>query len=82
MVKIGGTVIPKFKDAVEIVLEAHAQIPKLKAIGWDVTISENYKPVIMEYNLKGMGIYYYQLANGPLFGEYTEKIIQFLLKQR
>lgn len=74
--EFGGLEIPKFDELVNIVLEAHKQMPMFKSIGWDVTLDENYNPIVMEYNLKGMGIYYYQLVNGPLFGKYTDEIIK------
>ena len=73
-----GIEIPAYKEACQLVLNAHKKMPMFRAIGWDVTIDENYKPIVMEYNLKGMGIYYYQLANGPLFGEHTDEVVRML----
>jgi len=32
----------------------------------------------MEYNTKGPGSIYYQFVNGPLFGEHTEEIMNYL----
>lgn len=71
-----GMQIPQFDKLKDVVLKAHRQMPMYQSIGWDVTVDENYNPIIMEYNLKGMGIYYYQLANGPLFGQYTDEMIK------
>ncbi len=77
--KISECRIPKFDEAVDIVLKAHTKMPMFRIVGWDVTIDENYNPIVVEYNLKGIGVYYYQLVNGPLFGQYTSQIIQELL---
>lgn len=71
-----GMEIPKFEEIKEFVLNAQKKMPMFKTIGWDVTLDKDYNPIVMEYNLKGMGIYYYQLVNGPLFGEHTDKIIE------
>lgn len=77
-VEFSGFHIPSFEKAVQTALKAHERIPMLRAVGWDITIDKNYEPLVMEYNLKGMGIYLYQLANGPLFGEYTQDIVKML----
>ena len=77
-VAFSGFHIPSFEKAVQTALKAHERIPMLRAVGWDITIDKNYEPLVMEYNLKGMGIYLYQLANGPLFGEYTQDIVKLL----
>lgn len=80
--EFGGIRIPSFDRAIETVLNAHTKMPMLRAIGWDVTIDKDYNPIVIEYNLKGMGIYYYQLANGPLFGDYTKDIVKLLKNSR
>lgn len=67
--EFGGLQIPSYKDAIDVALKAHAQMPMFGVLGWDITIDENNKPLVMEYNLKGIGVYYYQLANGPFFGD-------------
>lgn len=74
-VEFAGIKIPNYEKACKMVKNAHMKMPMFRIVGWDVTISEELEPIIMEYNLKGIGIYFYQLANGPLFGELTEKVI-------
>jgi hypothetical protein len=73
--------IPKFDELKKLVLEAQKQMPMFKIIGFDVTLDEQYEPIVMEYNLKGIGVYYYQLANGALFGKYTDRIIDKYVKK-
>ena len=73
-----GIKIPKYEEVLNMVMKAHLQMPMFKAVGWDITIDEDYKPIVIEYNLKGMGIYYYQLVNGPLFGKYTNSILNLI----
>lgn len=75
-IEFAGKKIPNYDMACKMVTNAHMRMPMFRIVGWDVTIDENLNPIIMEYNLKGMGIYYYQLVNGPLFGDITEKVIK------
>ncbi len=70
--------IPEFDKAIEEVIRAHAQLGHFGVLAWDVTIDEDANPVIIEYNLNGMGVLYYQLVTGPLFGEYTEEVAKYI----
>lgn len=78
---IKDIVIPGFDKAVKEVVKAHAQLGHFGVLAWDVAIDENGNPVIIEYNLNGMGVLYYQLVTGPLFGEYTEEVAEMLAKR-
>ena len=75
----GGTVIPSFELMKETVVRASEKLGHFGFAGWDVTIDQNEKPVILEYNIRAPGVLYYQYTTGPLFGEYTDEIIRTLL---
>ena len=47
--QILGFKVPLFDEAIKLVLEAAKELPQIKYIGWDVTISEN-GPCIIEGN--------------------------------
>ena len=69
----------------EIVAFIKANAPKLKhigQIGWDVTVSEDGKPVVIEYNLTYPGCFLSQIAAGPLFGEHTDAVLEFLKDEK
>lgn len=68
----GGIQIPSYREAIRLALEAHDSVPMLGIIGWDITIDKNNQPVIIEWNLGGIGMYHSQLTMGPLFGEYSD----------
>lgn len=68
----GGVEIPSYKEAVKLAVEVHESMPMLGIIGWDITIDKNNKPVVIEWNLRGIGMYHSQLAAGPLFAEYSD----------
>ena len=53
----------------------HHQAPFFKLISWDIGIDKDDEPVLIEYNCHGQSIDF-QAVNGPLFGEYTEEVLQ------
>lgn len=67
-----------YSDAVEVALRAHAKFPTVHLIGWDFAIDEHHKPIMIEVNISYPGIYYEQLCSGPLFGERTEEVIDYV----
>lgn len=48
-------------------------------IGWDLTIGEDGKPVIIEANLYFSGSV--QIASGPVFGELTPMVLEYIKKK-
>ncbi len=76
--EFSGKKIPGFEKMKDIIVECHSKMSYFGFIGWDFVIDENGNPVIMEYNIKGPGVLYYQYANGPLFGESTQEVISWL----
>ena len=68
----GGRQVPAYKEAVKLAVEAHESMPMLGIIGWDITIDKDNKPIIIEWNLRGIGMYHSQLNTGPLFGKYSD----------
>lgn len=74
--KIKDIVIPSFEKMCEVAAEMHCRLAQALIIGWDFTVDENGKPVIIEANLDFPGILRSQECNGPLFGEYTEEILK------
>ena len=75
-----GIQIPRFLEMIEIAKKNHPLIPKIRFIGWDFTIDENGEIIVMEINPKFPGVFYYQLANGPLFGDRTKEIYSWMKK--
>ena len=67
----------KIKDAV---LFLHTRFPNFALIGWDVTVTPEGHPVIIEYNFRpGLGSC--QLASGPMFcKEDLDEIMEYVVK--
>ena len=60
--------VPYFEKVKEAVLFLHTRFPNFALIGWDVTVTPEGHPVIIEYNFQpGLGSC--QLAHGPMFSK-------------
>lgn len=70
--RFAGLQIPSFKEAVRMALKAHESMPMIEFIGWDITIDDTGRPVVIEWNQRGIEIYHSQLSQGPLFGPYSD----------
>ena len=61
----------------------HEKIPQIGIVNWDFTINEVGKPVIIEGNMMGGGIWLPQMAHGKgPFGERTPEILEWMRKMR
>ncbi len=79
-IKFLGYEVPQFETMKKIAMENHIRFPKSRFIGWDFTVNENNEVVAIEYNIKGPGVLYYQYTNGPLFGDKTEELLEYVKK--
>ena len=70
---LDGYKIPTYEKAVETVKKLHLQLPHFNLIGWDISIDTEGEPVLIEWNVWPE---LSQSANGPAFGEYTERILK------
>lgn len=81
-VKIAGQRIVDFPKLEEIVRQNHPKLyPTLHLIAWDFAINSMGEPVFIEGNTKVPGIFWIQLCGGPIFGEKTEEVIEYVKKR-
>lgn len=71
--KLDGFEIPYFHEAIELVKKMHYMLPYFNLVGWDIAITKEQKPILIEFNMTPD---LSQSANGPAFGEYTELILK------
>ncbi len=65
-----------FMDKVENLVKSAAQrFPHFRLVGWDVAINQDDEPVIIEANLTMSSIDLIETACGPIFGEYTDQVL-------
>lgn len=70
--------ITSWDRIVQIIKKNHLLIDNFDMVGWDFTVDENAEPCCFEWNVQWPGTILYQYANGPLFGDSTEKVLEFL----
>ena len=76
-----GYQIPLVKDVIAAAYRMHDVIPQVGAINWDFTINEGGKPVLIEANINGAGVWVFEMAYGRgVFGKDTAEILQWLSK--
>ncbi len=78
--KFAGVKLPNFEKALEMTTRIHEKLPHFGFMGFDICFAEDGTPTVMEYNIKGPGVLYYQYVNGPLFGERTQEVIDTFSK--
>lgn len=74
-VKYDGILIPLFEQVVEEAKCLHMTLPYTRIIGWDFSINDEGKIVLIELNLHSPGVY--QLI-GPALGAYTDEILNMV----
>lgn len=81
-IPFAGQPIPSYEKAVEIIRQSHTRLPNVHLIGWDIAIDETGEPILIEINISYPGIIYEQLCSGPLFGERTGEVIEYVKRNR
>lgn len=73
--------LPNFEKALELTTRIHEALPHFGFVAFDVCFDEDGSPRIMEFNIRGPGVLYYQYANGALFGDRTQEVIDAFCKK-
>lgn len=63
-----------------LIKKAAQRLPHFRLIGWDIAIDKNYKPIIIEANLTMSGLDVIETISGPLFGKYTDLVLDEVFK--
>lgn len=67
--------IPSLDNIKKLVKEATQRFPHFRLIGWDIALNKENEPVIIEANLTMSGMDVIETICGPLFGKYTEEVL-------
>lgn len=75
--------VPSWDKCVELVKKAAPRFARMsKLIAWDIAITADGDPIVIESNLMFSGAEILQLDNGPLFGDYTDDILKEVLNNK
>ena len=80
IVDFAGIKIPNFEDAIDMTCKMHRFIPSMGIIGWDIALDSQDRPVLIEANSFWPGITIEQVAAGPIFGDRTHEVVEFIEK--
>lgn len=69
--------LDKVKDLVK---KAAQRFPHFRLIGWDIGIDKEGEPIIIEANLTMSGLDVIETICGPLFGDYTDMVLNEVFK--
>lgn len=75
--------VPYYDRIVETVTRLHRRMPHFRIIGWDMTVSQDGEPTLIEANLDTPEIYFHQLGGGPIIQDpqLFEEIMCFVTGQ-
>lgn len=64
-----GFEVPYYDRIIEAVEKLQYQVPHSRLVGWDMTISEDGEPILIEANLDYPEVYFHQLGKGPIISD-------------
>lgn len=74
-----GLQIEHYDEIVDFIKNCHQKyFPFANLIGWDVIIDESAHPIVIEINLDSADIAAHQIFNGPVFGERTDEVLEYM----
>jgi hypothetical protein len=86
--KLGSVVLEsekqlfKYKEVVEVAKKLAAQQVYSRFTGFDFSVDKYERVVLIEINNFDVGINTLQFCNGPLFGRFTDEVIEYCVKQK
>lgn len=80
--EFSGVVIPSYSECVHIAKKLSVRyLNYSRLIAWDFAIDTDAKPVVIEAGFTGGGMQQLQLCNGPIWGDKTDEILEYLFKE-
>lgn len=74
-----GLKLEYYQEVKEFVQYWHQRsFPFANLIGWDIIINESGKPIVIEVNLDSADIAAHQIFNGPIFGDRTLEVLDYM----
>lgn len=77
-IEFKGKSIKGLNNVIQATKDMHKYINECRIIGWDMAIDPEYNPILIESNINGPAISMEQMVSGPIFGDRTDEVLQFL----
>lgn len=81
-VEFKGKHIPHFDRVVNAAVELHKFVDGCSIVGWDIALDVQHNPVLIEGNTGIPGISFEQMCSGPIFGERTNEVINYIKRNK
>lgn len=81
-IKFEDIKIRNFDKVIDAALKLHGMIESCHVIGWDIALDEDNEPVLIEGNTNYPGISLEQMCSGPIFGDRTDEVVEYVLKYK
>lgn len=75
-------IIPNWEQIINFAKKVGENVMYHRLLNLDVMIDNNGKPKLIEFNIRSMGVWVYQYAIGPCFGDFTDEIIEYCAKNK
>lgn len=69
--------VPHWPDIKEFVCDISKKILHHRLVAMDVTVTQENKPLLIEYNLHSFSYWLFMMTNQKPLGEYTDEIIEY-----
>lgn len=80
-VRFESVSVPGFDRCLEMCKKlAYRLVSCTKLVSWDLAIDEEGNPVLLEANLCFGEVDFHQMCNGPILGELTPKVLEYVCK--
>lgn len=74
--------IPNYEEVKQFAINVSLRIPHMSLFAHDIVLDKDNKPKLIEVNTQSFSYYFLQLTSGPIFGEYTDDIIQYCIDNK
>lgn len=81
-IEFKGKIIHHFDRVISAAVDLHKLADGCGIIGWDIALDKQYNPVLIEGNTGNPGISFEQMCSGPIFGNRTDEIINYIKRNK
>lgn len=77
-----GFYIPHWEEVKKFACEITDHLHLMHFIAFDITVDENGKPKLIEFNVCGFSFWLFQYCGQPVLGNYTDEVIEYCQKRK
>jgi hypothetical protein len=75
--KFAANTLPNYDGIKAFAIELHNYLPPyFNMASWDIAVDNSDHLVMIEFNMRTQQIDFHQMHNGPIFGDFTEELLQ------